>query len=592
MLNILNNAYHLAYINFALVIIASLLILFYRYVYPKRKIHPVLMIIIFSLIASWSVFRPGTYQSGDLRTHTVQLMSFYDNLQQGNLFPIWAGQLCGGNGCPVLEFFYTLPYYIASFFHFVGFSYLTSLKILLAASFIISGLTMYLWAKDEFGKKAGIVASVFYLFAPYHLIDFHFRAGIGEVLSFVFIPLVFLFAKKIIESPKIKYILGLTLSISFLLMSHSSTTAAVLPILFIYALINWYYKKKKLISELLLFVIALIFSAGLLTYYWLPALSEVRYTWYGLWTVGDFRPIWEYLISPARYGLLFQGNHGEYRLIVGYFQLIAVIASIFLILKSKFDKRMERLLIFFIIFFFLFFFMMTESSKPLWESFSVLNTFLMVWRLLIPIAFITSAIAAIVSTKIKNDYLLTLICFATIVITLLNWGNRKMVTPPTNPFYAEVENYTEYVPYKNINSLGELPHVSIKYKIVTTSTARNVPIEFINGNGSYFQITRLEQKHEYVLKANVNSLIQENTYYFPGWKVYVDNLATPINYNNAFGSIRFSVNKGVHKVIVVLEDSQIRRISKYISLIFIVLLLVFLFSLKRIISLIDKVFRI
>ena len=61
---------------------------------------------------------------------------------------------------------------------------------------------MYFWIKDQFGKTAGFVAAIFYLFAPYHLLDLHYRASVGEVLSFVFIPLVFLFARKIIVSPK------------------------------------------------------------------------------------------------------------------------------------------------------------------------------------------------------------------------------------------------------------------------------------------------------------------------------------------------------------------------------------------------------
>ena len=582
MINIFNNPYHLAYINTLIVIIVSILLFTYKYIFPKKNINFVFLIIAVASIASWSVFRQGTYQSGDLRTHTAQLISFYNNLQQGNFIPIWSGELCGGYGCPVLEFFYILPYYIASLFHLIGFSFTTSLKLLLAGSFIGSGVTMFYWVKEEFGKKAGLIGALFYLFAPYHLIDFHFRAGIGEVLSFVFIPLVFLFTKKIISTGNIKYFVFNTLFVSLLLMSHSSTFIVIVPISIFYGLVLWFNKTKKTPDEVIMLISSVLFGLFILTLYWLPALSEVKYTWYGFWKVDSFPSIFEYLYSPSRFGFLFQGNQGEYRLIIGYFHLIAIFSAIILLLKNKITKKYVSFLIFFIIVFFALFFMMLEPSRFIWQSVPFLNSFLIVWRLLIPIAFITSTIAAFLVTRIKNNFILIIIGFIVVTSTLLNWGNRKMVLPSVKPLTIEVENYTEYVDPGSINSYQKFVfHDKIKSQIVALSSAYKTPIEFISGSGSYIKLGKTETKHIYIIDANQNSIIRENTYYFPGWKVYIDGKETTINHNNEYGIITFNIQKGLHKVDVVLEDTKIRELSKIISVISLGLLLFILLKAKK-----------
>src|SRR5260370_23452610 len=120
-------------------------ILFYRVVYPKKKINYLYLIILVSILPVVSIFRKGTYEAGDLTLHSVFLQSFYQNLSQGIFIPQWAGDLCGGYGCPAHLFEYPLPYYIAAPFHFLGFSYINSIKIFLAFSYIVSGVGMYLW---------------------------------------------------------------------------------------------------------------------------------------------------------------------------------------------------------------------------------------------------------------------------------------------------------------------------------------------------------------------------------------------------------------------------------------------------------------
>ena len=66
-------------------------------------------------------------------------------------------------------------------------------KIVLFLGLLLSGITMYYLAKRiTEDKNVGLLASILYMTMPYHLTDMYIRGAIGEFLSFVFIPLVFL----------------------------------------------------------------------------------------------------------------------------------------------------------------------------------------------------------------------------------------------------------------------------------------------------------------------------------------------------------------------------------------------------------------
>ena len=113
----MHQAYSMVFINLLLSFILLGALLTYKFIF-KRKINLLILLILVSLLPVWTIFRPGTYQSGDLTLHTAYLRSFFENIQNGILIPQWAGGLCGGYGCPVFMFEYTFPFTLAVFFMF------------------------------------------------------------------------------------------------------------------------------------------------------------------------------------------------------------------------------------------------------------------------------------------------------------------------------------------------------------------------------------------------------------------------------------------------------------------------------------------
>ena len=81
-------------------------------------------------------------------------------------------------------------------------------KIVLALGLILSGITMYYFAKkvtDD--RNVGLLAGILYMIMPYHLTDMYIRGSIGEFLSFVFIPMVFLGLYNLFHEEKREWIL-------------------------------------------------------------------------------------------------------------------------------------------------------------------------------------------------------------------------------------------------------------------------------------------------------------------------------------------------------------------------------------------------
>lgn len=541
----------------------------YRYFYPKRKINLLFLLIIISFLPLISILRVGTYESGDLSLHSKITMPFYQSLSEGNIIPRWASDMCGGYGCPNYIFMYMLPYYIISGIHFLGFSFIDSIKILLAIAFIASGVCMYFWAKEELGKNGAFVSSVFFLFSPYHLVNTHFRVDIAESTAYVFLPLNFLATKKVIESNSKKWILIQVISLAFLILSHQAVALGFFPFIIAYGIFVW---KRKRISIVKLFNYFIVIFLGILvvTFYWIPILVEKQYIAWGYIAGVVFPQMYEFFYSPWRYGLLFQGPIGQLSFIIGYIQWIIVLISLFAF--KKINKKYKGLLFFSLTSFFICFLLMQSFSKYFWEIVPLVKNFQFVYRLLNLTAFFSSIIAGVIIVFINRKWFLVFICSVTIFSTILNWGNRRTI-PEINDNYLKAEMLREE------RSLGDftLP-IWVDTKTRNYIDSRKGSIEIIEGQAEISEKKRLSTLHEYTIDAKTTTIIKENTFYFPGWKLLVDNKLHTISYENVSypGTINFTLPKGVHNVQLSFSPTLIHIITQYISVISFSTLIIFL----------------
>lgn len=561
--------YKMVLVNVILSSLLSLSVIAFKYIF-KRKVNLLYLLVLISILPIVSIARLGTYESGDLSLHSKFAMPFYQSLREGNLIPQWAGTLCGGYGCPDYIFMYIFPYYIISFFHFIGFSFIESVKLLVAVSFVASGITMYFWAKEEFGKVPAFVSAIFYVFAPYHLVNTHFRVDIAESVSYVLLPLNFLSTKKIIEKKSKKWFIFQVLFLTLLILSHQAVSLAFFFFIALYGFLSWRKSRQKLIT--LMYYFASLLSGLLLSaFYWLPIIIEKQYIMWGNHAFITFPEIYEFFYSPWRYGFLFQGPIGQLSFIVGYIQWIIFAISIFFLFKLR--KR-NFLFIFFLLSFVAIFFMMQSFSRMIWEIVPLIKNFQFTYRLLNLSAFFISAIAGIVITKLKNKRLIIIICCLAIFPTILNWGNRRTIPGIgdnylLNEIAHEKQAFGDFSAPKWVN----LENIDLLQK-------RKDQIEIINGEAVILKKKLLLTKHEYLIDVKKDSIIKENTFYYPGWILKINNKYSEIKYDSREypGIITFNVRKGIQKVDLEFKNTPIRTSSLWISAITLSTLIIFGFS--------------
>ncbi len=561
--------YQMVLVNliFSLLLIGG--VIFYRYIFPKKKISLPALLIIISLLPLISLLRAGDYESGDFNIHIYRTISFYQNLLDGNLMPSWAGALNGTLGYPLFIFLNPLPYYLISAFHFLGFSFITALKLFLGAAFILSGLTMYLFAKETLKHDlAAFTAAVFYLFFPYHLVDLHFRNDVGEMLCFTLIPLLLFFAYRLFKNGSFLYLFWTGLIFALIIMSHQAiallSIALIIPFLIIQLLLN----PKTLRNFLLWIKFGAAFGLGILIsgYVWVPYLAYARYNLSETLfkALPSFVSLPELLYSPWRYGFLFQGPKGELSFLIGYIQ-IAILAFllVYLLLKKAKAKYAGELTVWLTATAF-FIFMLTAYSSAVWFTVPIIKNMLMASRVLLVLAFSVSLLAGYFVLVNKNRRILIwLVIILTIGTTILNWGHRRVIPQISD------RQLINNLPYSTYQGEGLVYIGNTRWFSNQPVWINKIPVnklEVLKGQAKIQTLSVKDTKHDYLTISNKGATLIENTLYYPGWEVAVNGRKVEIDYKNVKypGRIIFGTPEGESKVVISYTDLPLLQSLKFL----------------------------
>src|SRR5258708_19711328 len=99
---------------------------------------------------------------------------------------------------------------------------------------LFSSFSMYLFAKEFWGKFGSVLSSALYVFAPYHAVDLYVRGDFAEAWAYSFIPLIFYGLWKIHKERKWKYVVITSLAFGLTILSHNLTALMVSPFLILF----------------------------------------------------------------------------------------------------------------------------------------------------------------------------------------------------------------------------------------------------------------------------------------------------------------------------------------------------------------------
>jgi len=525
-----------------------------------KKSHLILIaLIIFSLIPLLDLFHLGLPLTHDGKEHVQRIASYFLSLSDGNIIPRWAGNLNWGYGHPVFIFFYPLPYYLGSLFHYLGLTYINSTKIVFGLSYLLSGIFMYLWMKELFGEWAGYVSGLIYIYTPYRFVDIYVRGALGESLAFAWPPLVCYFFIKLTQKFEWRYITGASISMALLVLSHNA-----LSLMFFIAIIGYVayliFISKTKITYAKNFFLSILIAFMISAFFWLPALMEAKYTLRDIVTnnsIEGFENICRLIWSNWSYG-----GSGSFSVQLGILQWFFILAAPIVIwIYKKKNEKIWILLSIMLGIFFISILMILPISKPLYLIIPLIKDFQFAWRFLSLAIFIPPIIAGATIALLKKNYIFTFVVLLTILCLSLNRYYWK-----ANNFFIQ-DDWTYLGPQEtSTNDTGESSPI---WSIRRMEEFPKSSIEIIEGDAEIITNSRNSTEHIYNINAKTDSKILENTLYFPGWTITVDGkFIIPEFQNQQYrGLMTFNVTKGEHIVKIIFTETRLRLISDIISII-------------------------
>lgn len=276
---------------------------------------------------------------------------------------------------------------------------------------------------------------------------------------------------------------------------------------------------------------------------------------------------------------LYQGPIGQLSYPIGFVQIGLLFFTGWLLIKGKLKRVDKKRIIMSFTIFFILFALLFPVSLPIWKAVPFMTSFQFSYRLMLPMSFIVAIIGAISSSYIKREWIIYILIFLAMLTTILNWGTRAMLTDITD------ENLLSRLPYSTHEGEGLQPATpkDRNEKNLWEKTIPDSPITVRSGNSTVSKIERTPILHKYRVTAFSDSSFVENTYYFPGWKLYVNEQDHLIRWIDSTKSnhIQFYLKKGEYNVILKYEDTLSVKLGNTLSLVGILLLLFYLLIPQR-----------
>jgi hypothetical protein len=211
---------------------------------------------------------------------------------------------------------------------------------------------------------------------------------------------------------------------------------------------------------------------------------------------------------------------------------------------------------------------MLPVSKSLWIIIPLINKIEFTYRLLAITVLVTALIAGIIVKNLKKNWLIILFCAFVIFSTILNWGNRGTIPDIGDSHFRTNLPYSTY----QVEGLG--PVITKWSNNLWQTNTPKARIQILEGKGKVVESHRSSTEHEYVILAESNLRIKENTLYFPGWNLLINSKQRPINYlDTKFpGVMTFSLKPGLYRVDLHFRDRPIKTLTKIVSLLALVYL--------------------
>jgi hypothetical protein len=204
---------------------------------------------------------------GDLLLNQAQIQCFSQQIWSGHFYPRWCMEANLGMGSPILLFYFPLPFYLSAIFYplyFMGASLYTVFLFSAFALGVIGFIICVLWLKDLVKPDIAYFCAFIFLWLPYRVELQGFRVSYAELSAVTFLPLLFLYTRKIISTNGAAWP-ALSTIVAICLMLHAPATLMGLMAAGVYVLAFAYNKWRVLAA----FACSVLLGFSFTIFHWL-----------------------------------------------------------------------------------------------------------------------------------------------------------------------------------------------------------------------------------------------------------------------------------------------------------------------------------
>ncbi|MEW6129160.1 MAG: hypothetical protein AB1757_19125 [Acidobacteriota bacterium] len=521
----------------------------------------------------WKIGMPITH---DMHLHYEQMKSFYQGLSAGKIYPRWEEDTNLGFGAVTTSYYPPAIYYLTSLFYFLFSNWIIAILLTHLSLMIASGLAMYWYAREYFSVKAASVAMAAYILLPYHLVDQYQRGAIAELLGFIWMPLMMIFADRLMrnrESPftlnstTLLHMAGLAASYGAFLWSHPPTAFQFSMGFGLYVLLQTYFKKNW--RSLIYVGCGIGLGALLSAAYMLPAFLERHFV-----RSEYIAKTWPYhgtyiFVHDLPY---LDGNRGFFILLDAvwiFSTFVILLCGIFFIFERKtLNKAFQRQVWSWIAIGCFVSFMMVKPSQFIGKWIPGIEIGVFTWRMLGIATFICALIGG-ACIHIAGGILRRANFERTAAVFL---AGLIFVCGTTLSFFAVIRPMVYaplFIPEKEHWNFATLPIQAPEFPFedlprIDRATLASSYNETANGE---VQIEKWQPELRLLrVKLNSSDKLQIRTFNFPGWVASIENREIPIITGKTLGEINLELPPGEYQLRLEFTDTPVRQRAELITI--------------------------
>lgn len=525
-------------------------------------------VVLLTVLAGLPLFQFKEMSGHDSLAYLPRFVEFWENLKHGVIVPRWAPDLGAGYGEPTFNFNPPLLYYLGALFHWAGFTFIASENLAIFAFLVLAGLGMYALAADVFGRHGGLVAATAYVFAPFLQSRRYVSHALADFAAFPFIPLALWGVSRAVSKRSTMHLLIGAAAVCGLMLSSISVAVIVFPALGL--CLVWLAWSERSLDGLLRGAGCLALGLALSAFFWIPALRETAFVHIArreerLDYHDHFLYVQQLIYGHWGYGLSVRGSGDGMSFALGPVHLILTAAAAVLLRPIwRTDRRAGVLVASFLALTVGSVFMMTGASLFVWDAIGALHPLQFPWRFLSFVAASTAFACGAPFLLLRGEREPAARWLMVALIAAIFLLNFRHAVPQSFLTITDADYAPGTIASKGLAATAsEFEPIDVRQ---FPSKQASEPLSVLTGVANYSQTKKTAVGHTFVVAVGEPAQIRMNTFYFPGWKLYVDDTQRPIDHGNQNGLMDFSLTQGTHVVRFAFLNTPTRTWSTRVSM--------------------------